>query len=61
VIVRSANLGAGLVEPNVEINDDEMGFATADNLAPKKARILLMMALTKTSDVKKVREMFGKY
>lgn len=61
VVVRSANLGAGLVEPNVEINDDELGFATADNLSPKKARILLMMSLTKTDDVKEVREIFAKY
>lgn len=61
IVVRSANLGTGLVEPNVEINDDEFGFATADNLSPKKARILLMMALTKTSDAKEVRKIFAKY
>lgn len=61
IIVRSAALGTGLVERNVEVKDDELGFATADNLSPKKARILLMMALTKTSDVKKVREIFEKY
>ncbi|MBU6140766.1 MAG: type II asparaginase [Proteobacteria bacterium] len=61
LIVRSAHLGSGLVEPNVEIEDDEFGFVTADNLSPKKARILAMLALTKTCDVGKVREMFAKY
>lgn len=61
IVVRSAHLGAGLVAPNVEINDDEFGFVTADNLSPQKARILTMLALTKTDDVKKIREIFAKY
>lgn len=61
VVVRSAHLGVGSVAQNVEINDDEFGFVTADNLSPQKARVLTMMALTKTKDVKKIREMFAKY
>jgi L-asparaginase len=61
LIVRSSHLGSGLVEPNVEIEDDSLGFITADNLSPQKARILAMLALTKTSDVKKARGMFAKY
>ncbi len=61
LIVRSAHLGSGLVEPNVEIEDEKLGFVTADNLSPQKARILAMLALTKTNDVKKVRGMFAKY
>ena len=61
IIVRSAHLGAGVVAPNVEINDDEFDFVTADNLSPQKARILTMLALTKTSETKKIREMFKIY
>lgn len=61
LIVRSAHLGSGLVEPNVEIEDEKLGFVTADNLSPQKARILAILALTKTNDVKKVRGMFAKY
>lgn len=61
VIVRSSRLAKGSVAPNVEINDDELGFVTADNLSPQKARILAMLALTKTNDVQKIREMFEKY
>ncbi len=61
VVVRSAHLGAGIVEQDIEINDSELGFVVADNLNPKKARILTMLALTKTDDIKKMREMFKTY
>lgn len=61
VIVRSSRTNAGLVIANSEINDDEFGFVTADNLNPQKARVLTMLALTKTDDAKKIRAMFGKY
>ncbi len=61
LVVRSSHLGTGAVQPNVEINDDEYGFVTADNLSPQKARVLAMLALTKTNDVKKIREMFARY
>jgi L-asparaginase len=33
----------------------------ADNLNPQKARILLMLALTKTTDPKEIRRMFLEY
>ncbi len=61
IIVRSAHLGGGVVAPNVEINDDEFDFVTADNLSPQKARVLVMLALTRTNEVKRIREMFGAY
>ena len=38
-----------------------MGIVPADNLNPQKARILLMLALTKTSDPKEIRRMFSEY
>ncbi len=61
IVVRSSRIDSGGVIPNAEINDDEFGFVTADNLNPQKARVLTMLALTKTKDVEKIRKMFGKY
>jgi len=61
LIVRSARGGKGFVEPDAEINDEEYGFVSADNLSPQKARILAALALTKTNDVKEIRKMFDKY
>jgi L-asparaginase len=39
----------------------EEGYIVADNLAPKKARILLMLALTKTSDPAEIQRMMLTY
>jgi L-asparaginase len=61
IIVRSFRGGFGFVVPNAEINDEEFGFVTANNLNPQKARILAMLALTKTSDVKEIQQIFDKF
>lgn len=58
-VVRSSRTGSGLVL--VEGDDQKNGFIGADNLNPQKARVLLMLALTKTSDPKVIQEMFNKY
>ena len=60
-IVRSSRTGSGRVVRNGEEKDDEDNFVVADNLNPQKARILLMLALTKTSDAKAIQEMFYTY
>ena len=39
----------------------EDGYIAADNLAPKKARILLMLALTKTDDPGEIQRMMLEY
>ena len=39
----------------------EDGYIAADNLAPKKARILLMLALTKTDDPAEIQRMMLEY
>ena len=39
----------------------EDGYIAADNLAPKKARILLMLALTKTNDPDEIQRMMLEY
>ena len=36
-----------------------MKTSTADNLSPRKARILLMLALTKTRDIAESRRRFA--
>jgi L-asparaginase len=61
VVTRSARTGAGRVARNGEMNDDELGTVAADNLNPQKARILLMLALTQTTDAKAIQEMFYAY
>lgn len=61
ILVRSSRGGAGRVVRNGEEKDDKNDFVVADNLNPQKARILLMLALTKTNDTKKIQEMFYTY
>ena len=60
-VVRCSRTGSGVVDRNVEINDDKLGFIAGMELSAQKARILLMLALTKTSDVKKLQEYFYQY
>jgi L-asparaginase len=60
-VVRSSRVGSGLVVRNVEVDDDKNGFIAGMELNPQKARILLMLGLTKTSDPKKLQEYFMEY
>lgn len=61
IIVRSSRTGNGVVVRNGEANDDELDFVVSDTLSPQKARILLMLALTKTNDTKEIQRMFYTY
>ena len=61
VIVRSSRVGNGIVARDGEANDDELDFVVSDTLNPQKARILLMLALTKTTDTKAIQKMFYTY
>jgi L-asparaginase type II len=61
LIVRSARVGQGIVARNGEANDDELDFVAGDNLSPQKARILLMLALTKTTNTRDIQKMFSTY
>jgi L-asparaginase len=60
-VVRSSRTGSGLVDRNVEINDDKLGFIAGMELSPQKARILLTLGLTKSSDAKKLQDYFNRY
>jgi L-asparaginase type II len=59
VLVRSNRTGNGRVVARDEY--DAMGMIPADNLNPQKARVLLMLALTKTHDPKEIARMFEEY
>ena len=61
VIVRSSRVGNGIVARNGEAKDDELDFVVSDTLNPQKARILLMLALTRTTDTKEIQRMFYTY
>jgi len=60
-VVRSTRTGSGVVDRNVEVNDDKLGFIAAKELNPQKARVLLMVGLTKTKDTKRLQEYFAQY
>jgi L-asparaginase len=59
VLVRSSRVGNGRTTPTAEY--DAMNVIASDTLTPQKARILLMLALTKTSDSKELRRIFAEY
>ena len=59
VLVRSSRVGNGRVTPTAEY--EPMNLVAADTLSPQKARILLMLALTRTNDVKEMRRIFSEY
>ncbi|UVK57052.1 asparaginase [Mesorhizobium sp. AR02] len=61
VFVRSSRANSGIVARNDELDDDALGFVTADSLNPQKARILLMLALTQTCDPTKIQELFDSH
>jgi L-asparaginase len=60
-VVRASRTGGGVVERNIEVNDDALGFIAADELNPQKARVLLMLGLTRTQDPRVLQEMFFAY
>ena len=58
-VVISTQTGNGRVVRTRRTNED--GFIVADNLQPKKARVLLMLALTKTKDPDEIQRMMLTY
>lgn len=59
VFVRSDRKGSGRVLESPR--SQENGMVTADNLNAQKSRVLLRLALTKTSDPKEIQRMFNEY
>jgi len=61
VCVRSSRVPTGLVGRNIELDDDKLGFIASYELSPHKARILLRLALLKTTDPATIQEYFATY
>lgn len=57
--VRSARVGSGFVNRNVEVSDDKLGTAVSLDLNPQKARILLQLLIANgTTEVASVQKAF---
>ena len=61
IVARSSRVGSGETTRGGETDDDKFGSIATDNLSPAKARVLLMLGLTKTNDKAKLQEYFYKY
>jgi L-asparaginase len=60
LVVRSARVGAGFVNRNVEVNDDSLGFVVSFDLNPQKARILAQLLIANgVTDAQLVQKAFA--
>jgi L-asparaginase len=59
LVVQCSRAGSGRIVPRS--GDRAMGFVSGDNLNPQKARVLAMLALTRTSDRSAIERMFQDY
>lgn len=59
-VVRSSIVGSGFIDPSKKMDYDGK-FILGSDLNPQKARILLMLGLTKTDDVKELQKYFREY
>jgi L-asparaginase len=59
-VVRSSRTGSGVVA-HTGIYDEAENLLSSDTLNPQKARVLLMLALTKTKNFKEIARMFNTY
>jgi L-asparaginase len=61
VCVRASRVATGRVGRNVELDDDKLGLVASMGLNPQKARVLLRLALARTSDVHQIQRYFVEY
>ena len=61
VCVRASRVTTGRVGRNVEVDDDKLGLIASMGLNPQKSRVLLRLALTKTTDLKRIQQFFDDY
>jgi len=61
IVARSSRVGSGSTTLEGEVNDAQYGFMATITLNPQKARVLLMLGLTKTNDKKALQKMFLEY
>lgn len=60
-IVRATRTGSGIVIRNGAVDDDANDWIAVDDQNPQKARLLMALALTLTSDSREIQEMFWRY
>ncbi|MEC5158148.1 L-asparaginase [Chryseobacterium sp. MP_3.2] len=60
-IVRSSRVPTGATTLDAEIDDAKYNFVASQTLNPQKARILLMLSLTKTKNWKQIQQYFNEY
>jgi L-asparaginase len=60
-VVRSSRIGTGPTAQWDEIDDDKLGFSASWFVNPYRSRVLLMLALTKTTDYKEIQRIFTEY
>ena len=61
VCVRSTRVTTGQVGRNVEVKDDSLGFVASYDKNPQKSRVLLRLALRKTTDALQIQRYFDEY
>jgi len=61
VCVRSSRVVTGNVGRNVEVDDDKLGLVASLDHNPQKSRVLLRLALLKTTDLKTIQRYFDEY
>ena len=60
-IVRVSRSSLGLVGHNLEFDDDAYGTVSGDTFNPAKARIMLMLALTRSINRQNIQACFDRY
>ena len=60
VVVRSSRVVSAMVLRNAEVDDDRLGFVAAGDLNAPKSRVLLQLALTQTTDPRRIQQLFDR-
>jgi L-asparaginase len=61
IVCRASRAPSGRVVLEDEINDEELGTIVSDDLTPQKARVLLMLGLTKSKNKADLQKYFFAY
>jgi L-asparaginase len=61
VCVRSSRVATGQVGRNVEVKDDSLGLVASLGHNPQKSRVLLRLALLRSSDPRTIQKWFDEY
>lgn len=61
VVVRSSRVPTGATTKDAEVDDKAMHWVSSGDLNPQKARVLLQLALTQTSDWAEIQKYFDRY